>query len=98
MNPISYYLITLIVFGIVVLLSIILNDVSLLFEIVGSTVSWFMVIVLPGIFYIISYHKLHLNSQEKQNRLMYLTSCFLIAIGVFCMIGLNAWVIVKEFS
>ena len=54
MNPISYYIVTLVVYFVVVGFSIISDDLNLLFGVIGSTVSSSMVITFPGIFYIIN--------------------------------------------
>ena len=53
MRPAFYYLITTLLFTFVVITSIVVKDVSIVFGIIGSVVSGFMIFVGPGSYYIL---------------------------------------------
>jgi len=57
MKPIYYYVITIACYSLVVILSIVIKDVTVLFGFIGSTASSWVIIAAPGSFYILSIHK-----------------------------------------
>ena len=65
MRPAYYYLITTILFTFVVITSIVVGNVSIVFGIIGSVVSGFMIFVGPGSFYIIATHKKDIKFTDK---------------------------------
>ena len=73
MKPLYYYVITIITYVSVVLLSIVIGDVSIFFGIIGSVVSSFMVMAGPGSFYIIAIHKKKSEFDGAKSILVYIS-------------------------
>ena len=57
MKPLFYYIVTLLCYFMVVLLSIVVGDVSIFFGLIGSTTGCFVLWTGPGSFYVIAVHK-----------------------------------------
>ena len=98
MKPIYYYLITVISYIVVVILSIVIGDVAIFFGIIGSVVSSFMVLAGPGAFYIVSSHKKKIAFNGVGSILTYIFAWIIAIVGVIWMVGLTIWVILKAIG
>ena len=93
MNQIHYYSISVIIFIIVVISSIVIRDVSIVFGLIESVVSWFMVLVGPGSFYIITIHKKGIKFTGKWSVLTYILAWIYTIVGIIWMFAFEIWVI-----
>ena len=98
MRPLYYYLLTIISFVIVVLLSIVVGDVSIFFGLIGATAAWFNILLGPGSFYIISFHKKKVGFNGVKSVIVYIWAWIIAVIGACGMIGLNICVILNAIS
>lgn len=86
MKNVWYYIITLACYFIVVILSIVVEDVQLVFGIVGSTASTFAVLWGPGSFYIISFHKKKMTFVDYKTVALYTLAWVYTIMGLICCI------------
>ena len=93
MRSIYYYLITVFVFIFVVITSIVVGDVNIVFGIIGSVVSWFMVLAGPGSFYIIAIYKKEVKFTGKWSVLTYILAWVYTIVGFIWMVTFKMWVI-----
>ena len=93
MHPIYYYFITVVVFIFVVIISIVVGDVRIVYGIIGSIASWFMVFAGPGSFYIIATHKKWIKFTGKLSILIYIFAWFYAIVGFTWMFVFTMWVI-----
>lgn len=89
MKPIYYYSITVFIYVLVIVLSILVEDVSLFYGIIGSTTTCFVVFTGPGSFYVISVHKKKLGFPDKKSVAIYVAAWVYFILGVCLSIGLN---------
>ena len=93
MHPIYYYFITVVVFIFVVIISIVVGDVRIVYGIIGSMVSSFMVFTGPGSYYIIATHKKWIKFTGKLSILTYIFAWFYTIVGITWMFTFTMWVI-----
>ena len=86
MNPVFYYLITLILYFIVILLSIVVGDVRIFFGIIGSSVGCFLTFLAPGSFYLISFHKSNKKLDSILDTIIYIFAYVYSFTGVMGII------------
>ena len=98
MKQIYYYSLTIAWFIVVVILSIVVGDVSVFFGVIGSTVAWFMVLLGPGSFYIITVHKKKVKFDSWMSIFFYAAAWIISFFGALGMIGLNIWVIIQSIK
>ena len=89
MRPAVYYIATLICYFIVVLTSIVVEDVSIFFGFIGATTGGFALWIGPGSYYIISIHKKKVKLTTHFEKFAYATAWAYVLIGLFVLIGLN---------
>ncbi|CAI2363784.1 unnamed protein product [Moneuplotes crassus] len=97
MHPFFYYLLTISIFGIVVLLSIVVGDVGVFYGIIGATAGCWIIIAGPGSFYIISVHKHNVELNTWTAKLSYIIAWIYTVLGFSGMIGLNVAVMLNNF-
>ena len=89
MKPLYYYLITIISFVLVALISIVVGDVSIFFGLIGANAAWFNILFGPGSFYIISFHKKKVGFNGAKSIIVYIFAWVNATAGLLGMIGLN---------
>lgn len=89
----TYYPVTIFVYLIVILLSIVVGDVKLFFGLLGSIVSCFFAIAAPGTFYVIAIHKLKLKIDTPFKVFLYVGAWIYAVVGYIHVIGLTICVI-----
>jgi len=80
MKPIYYYIITIICYVVVVLLSIVIGDVRLFFGIIGATTGSWVLFAGPGSFYIISIHKKKIPFDGAKSIILYIFAWIYVRI------------------
>lgn len=95
MNPLYYYIITIVLYVIVITLSITVEDVTIFFGIIGSTTGIFVNWVGPGSFYIIGIHKENYQGLTKFEKFAYVGAWIYVVIGIIAMVGLNLCIILN---
>ena len=96
MKPLYYYIITIVLYVIVITLSITVEDVTIFFGLIGSTTGVFVVLVGPGSFYIIGVHKEEYELITRFEKIAYVLAWVYLIFGVFAMISLNTCVILNQ--
>lgn len=98
MRPLYYYLVTLITYAIVVILSVVVPDVTVFFGVIGSTSGSSLVIGFPGIFYVLTIRKHKIPLVKWYEKLSYVLGWVFAALGVIGVIGFNTCVIINAVS
>lgn len=88
MKPVYYYIVTTVTYLIVLLLSILVGDVAIFFGIVGSTTGIFSLMVAPGSFFIISFHKTSQKFNSKWDYIVYILAWIYLVLGVIILFAL----------
>jgi len=84
-----YYVSTIVCYLIVVLMSIVVEDVSIFFGFIGATTGGFALWIGPGSFYIIGVHKKKVKLTTHFEKFAYAAAWAYVIIGFLVLIGLN---------
>ncbi|CAI2364867.1 unnamed protein product [Moneuplotes crassus] len=95
MHPGFYYMVTIICYFVVVILSIVVGDVSVFFGLIGATAGCWNIIAGPASFYVIAIHKHKVPLDTWQSKLSYIIAWIYCILGYGCMIVFNICVILE---
>lgn len=84
MNYVIYLATTLALYGGQIILSIIVNDIGLIFEFISAISISALAFIFPGMFYLIAEHKYATMFQKSQGKSMRIRSWFFIIFGILC--------------
>lgn len=85
MKPIYYYIITLTLWLIITILSIVVGDVSVFFGVIGAIVGCYFMFTGPGLFYVIVTHKKKVGFPTAWSKIKYALAWIYLLVGLFLM-------------
>lgn len=86
MNYCLYLLSTLGLYGGQVFLSIIVNDIGLIFEFISAISISALAFIFPGAFYLIAERKYATSLQRQQGKCMRYRAVFFVILGIFAFL------------
>lgn len=82
MKPAYYYIITIICYVMVVIISITVQDVHIFFGLIGATAGTYIMWIGPGSFYVIAIHKKNIKLETKFEKFVYISAWIYLIFGI----------------
>ena len=89
MKHVYFYVITITLWVMVTVLSIVVGDVSVFFGVLGALAGCYFMFTLPGLFYVIVIHKKNVQLSTAWSKIKYAIAWAYLLIGVFLMVTLT---------
>ena len=86
MNYCLYLFATLSLYAGQIALSIVVNDIGLIFEFISAISISALAFIFPGVFFLVAERKFATQFQKQQNRVMRVRAWCFVALGIFAFL------------